>query len=742
MLTPIKKQSNITLRNAAQPVEQSESITTVTPTWSTSVSINDINSTDVGRLLASENEAKRNMSIQKWLDNIVKRHDIRMSMAKWWITSGNKNTDKLEDARSALADYARLAYIEEAKKDSSMDLWVIESMKDQDIIDRMTKDDPVAQQTYIDFINKWWFVSEVYKSMMWIDEEAQRKEELANAWWWENFWKSAVSEIPRQVAWLLDITGVTDYFNNKEKEKLDVYNQVSTDEYNRYKNWEISKDELKNNWTLWVYNDYENDVNNWDFVGSIEEYWKAMYDRWMNEFNQSAQEQILKDSLYEYDENGKWVWAGKFATQMAEFMVMPWSQLWWLWNTILWTAEILWLNTLSEWKLPTKWEAAATAWITAALELLLRIPWGVKFIRSLLSNTSPEVKNALSKTTVKTWKEYEKVIKSWLTATKNEATKMLDKAAQWIKWNLKWASWKLKKLRSWMEWDFKIKDYFDSINQRFKNFETEWGWGANSAPEIILDDAGNMTIYNEEALSNVADSNWKKLVDYIKWEWEAFRNQGRDDTIRNAEDFMRKLSDKIYELSSKEWWINSTDSAVKAVLEWTKDAYEKVYDAMWNIKWWQFKKARERYSKLKDYEEFFEKYIWNIRGKKSPLNDLEKTRWGEKSMWKWWDYLWEFMKLLKKDKVVKDDIGSQLLSLIYAYGIKDPKKVQELIETIYPSWPWVQEVWLTLLRRWLKNSEAETLLKDATPWKLDVWEWINKIVRPATQVWEERLLEY
>ena len=61
--------------------------------------------------------------------------------------------DKLEDARSSLADYARSAYLEEAKKDNSMDLGVLENMKDGDIIDWMTKDSPEAKQKFVNFVN-------------------------------------------------------------------------------------------------------------------------------------------------------------------------------------------------------------------------------------------------------------------------------------------------------------------------------------------------------------------------------------------------------------------------------------------------------------------------------------------------------------------------------------------------------------------------------------------------------------
>jgi len=60
-----------------------------------------------------------------------------------------------------------------------------------------------------------------------------------------------------------------------------------------------------------------------------------------------------------------------------------------------------------------------------------------------------------------------------------------------------------------------------------------------------------MEIYNEEALSNVVDDKGQKLVDYIKSEWEAFRNQGRTNDIKNAETFMKNLNDKIYKASTE-----------------------------------------------------------------------------------------------------------------------------------------------------------------------------------------------
>ena len=694
-------------------------------------------------IINSESVTTRNMKISDQIDKLRKKHDIRLNMAKWKVTSWNKNIDKLENARSSLADYARSQYIEEAKKDKSMDLSVLDRMKDQDIIDWMTKDDPDAQNEYVNFINNWWFVKDAYNKIMWIDEEALKQEEVENAWWLSNFGWALVSELPKQIWWAMDLLWVTDWFNEQDKERLDKYNQVSNDEYEKYKKWEITFDELKDKWVSWIYLDYEHDVDNWTFRGSLEDYAKAMYDKQIWETEKSIQQKMEEWLPRTYNPEWKWTWLGKFIPQMVEFAMMPWSKGSFLKNTLLWTAEILWLNTLSEWKLPSKWEAWTTALLTAAIESMLRIPWWIKLVRSMIWNTSPEIKNALWNTTRSQWKEYGDIVKKWFTATRNKATEYLNKAATWIKDKLKSAWEELQKFRKEMEWDFKFEDYFNSINEEFKKFETEWGWGKNAAPEIIIRPNWQMEIYNEEALSNVVDDKWQKLVDYIKSEWEAFRNQWRTNDIKNAETFMKNLNDKIYEASTK-GWIKSSDSSVKAILEWTKNAYEKIYQAMWE-KWEAFRNAREWFSKLKDYEEFFEKYIWKIKWwekGKTALADLEKTRWGEKSMWKGSDFLWEFLKLLKDDKIVEEDLQSQLTALLYSFWIKNPKQLQEMIETIYPSMPWLEEVWLNVVRRSMKNSEAETLLKDKVPWKIDIWESINNVVRPATQIWEERLLEY
>jgi hypothetical protein len=252
-----------------------------------------------------------------------------------------------------------------------------------------------------------------------------------------------------------------------------------------------------------------------------------------------------------------------------------------------------------------------------------------------------------------------------------------------------------------------------------------------------------MEIYNEDALSNVTDANWIKLLDYIKSEWNAFRNQGRADNIQNAERFMEDLNAKIFEAIEKKW-INRNDSAVKSLLNAVKNWYEKLYGRMWKA-WQDFKEARENFSNMDTYAKFFEKYIWKLKeGKKwtDALNELEKEMqlW-EKWFGKWWDYIGEFLKILKDNNIVKEDLSSQLISLIHAFWIKNPKQLKELIETVYPSIPWMREVWLELWRKWMKNAEAKSMLKDAPTQASDVRQAIFNAIRPASQIWEERLME-
>lgn len=710
----------------------------------TTMSQTSVTATPIWDIINSESVVTRNMKIEDQINKLRDKHDIRLNMARWKVTSWNKNSDKLENARSSLADYARSQYIEEAKNDKSMDLSILDNMQDQDIIDRMTKDDQNAQKEYINFVNNWGFVKDAYNKIMGIDEEAIKAQERKDAWWLANFWWALVSELPKQIWWAMDLLWVSDWFNQKDKERLEKYNQVSNEEYEKFKRGEVSFDELKDKWVSWIYLDYENDVNNWTFRGSLEDYAKAMYDKQIWETEKSIQQKMEEWLPRDYDPEWKWTWLGKFIPQMVEFAMLPWSQWNWLRNTLLWTAEVLWLNTLSEWKLPTKWEAWVTALLTAAIDWILRLPWWYRAIRSAVGRVEPEVKEALWNTTLKQWKDYSDVIKGWLTATKKKATEILGKAAKWIS-KKKGEAWEaLWEIRKNMEWDFKYQDFFDSINAEFKKFETEWWWGKNAAPEIKIDKAGNMEIYNEDALSNVTDANWIKLLDYVKSEWNAFRNQGRADNIQNTERFMEDLNAKIFEAIEKKW-INRNDSAVKSLLNAVKNWYEKLYGRMWEA-WQEFKKAREDFSNMDTYAKFFEKYIWKLKeGKKwtDALNELEKEMqlW-EKWFGKWWDYIWEFLKILKDNNIVEEDLSSQLISLIHAFWIKNPKQLQELIETVYPSIPWGREVWLELWRRWMKSAEAESMLKDAPIQASDVWGAISNAVRPATQVWEERLLEY
>ena len=705
---------------------------------------NATSSQNIWDIINSEAEAIRNISLKNQIDKLFNKHNVRLNMAWGTVSSWNKNTDKLESARSSLADYARSQYIEEAKKDKSMDLSILDDMKDQDIIDRMTKDDQNAQKEYINFINNWGFVKDTYNKMMWIDEEAIKEQKRKDAWWFANFWWALVSELPKQIWWAMDLLWVSDLFNQKDKERLEKYNQVSNEEYEKFKKWEVSFDELKKKWVSWIYLDYENDIDNWTFRGSLEDYAKAMYNKQIWKTEKSMQQKMEEWLPRDYDPEWKWTWLGKFVPQMVEFAMLPWSQWSRIRNTLLWTAEILWLNTLSEWKIPTKWEAWATALLTAAIDWILRIPWWYRAIRSIVGRVEPEVKEALWNTTLKQWKEYSDVIKGWLTATKKKATEILGKAAKWIN-KKKGEAWEaLWKIRKNMEWNFTYKDLFYELNRQFNKFVWEW-WGKWKTPQIKINPDNTLTIRNEDALSNVTDSEWIKLLDYIKTEWNAFMNQWRKWDIKDVERFMEDLNSKIFE-AIKNKKIKRKDSWVSAILDWIKSAYDKLYSRMWAVKWDAFRKARENFSNIDTYAEFFEKYIWKLKEWKKwvdAIKELEKEMelW-EKWFGKWWDYIGEFLKILKDNNIVEEDLSSQLISLIHAFWIKNPKQLQELIETVYPSIPWGREVWLELWRRWMKSAEAESKLKDAPIQASDIWAAISNVVRPATQVWEERILEY
>lgn len=701
------------------------------------------NASSIWDLINSERSLIRNNKIAEQINLLRDRHNARLNISKWKISSWNKNADKLENARSSLADYAKSQYIKEAEKDDSIDLSVLDKMKDQDIIDWMIKDDPNAKNEYINYINKWWFVKDVYNKIMGIDEELIKEQDRKDAWRLANFWWALVSELPKQIWWVMDITWVTDYLNKKDKEKLDKYKQVSNEEYDKFKKWEVSFDELKKKWVSWIYLDYEEDLKNWAFRGSLEDYANAMYNKQIWETDKSTQQKMEEWLPRDYDPEWKWTWLGKFVPQMVEFAMLPWSQWSWIRNTLLWTAEILWLNTLSEWKLPTKWEAATTALMTSVIDWMLRLPWWYKAIRSAVGRVEPEVKEALWNTTLKQWKEYSWVIKQWLSATKKKATEILWKAAKWINKKKEEAWDALWEIRKNMEWNFTYKDLFYELNRQFNKFVWEW-WGKGKTPQIKISKDWSMVIRNEDALSNVTDSEWIKLLDYIKTEWNAFMKQWRKWDIKDVERFMEDLNSKIFE-AIKNKKIKRSDSWVSALLDWIKSAYEKLYSKMWAVKWSEFKKARENFSNIDTYAEFFEKYIWKLKDWKKwvdAIKELEKEmELGEKWFGKWWDYIWEFLKILKDNNIVKEDLSSQLISLIHAFWIKNPKQLQELIDTVYPSIPWAREVWLEVWRKGMKSAEAKSMLKDAPMQSSDVRQSIFNLIRPASQVWEERLME-
>lgn len=702
---------------------------TATNTWTNKspVPATKTPNTSIKDVINSEADTTRNMRMEKAMNLLKNKHDIRLKMASWEVSSGDKNIDKLESARSTLADYARAMYLEEAKKDRSVDLSTIEKMKDQEIIDWMTKDDPEAEQAFIDFVNNWGFVKDVYDKIMRTEEAewAEREE----SWWLKNALWAAGWFIANQIAWASDLLWISDYYNNKEKERLEKYKQANTAEYEKYKNWQVSFDELKKKGISGLYNDYDEDVKNWLFRGSIEDYAKSFYDRWMERANQTAQEQAAVDWLDSTSYNPEWEWAEawKKAAEFAEFLALPSGKMWWLKNTLLGTAEIMWIDLLNKGKnntLQEAWEdTLSTALMTSALEWVFRVPWWLKWLKWVIWKTTPEVKQSLEKVTMNQWKAANKVADKWLSATKKQATKYIDTAAQWISKRLKGIGANLEKSREKLasigKDKFNYNDLFSSINDSFKTFEEKW-WGKNAAPEIKIDKANNMSIYNEDALSAVTDSEGTKVLDYIKNEWNAFRNQWRNENAQSVEKFMKDIKGKI-DKAVEEKKIDGKSEAVLKIKEWINSAYEKLYKVADDVEKWlwkEFKEQRKQFNRTKQYENFFDKYIGLIReGNRwdklmTQLKNLEKeTDWGARWLQKWEDTLGKFFNILKKDKVVDQDLWSQLVSLLYAYSLKNRGNTKELIETIYPSIPWIEELWLNILKRKVRQSEAKAAVK-------------------------------
>lgn len=714
------------LKNRFQQNTATNTWTNKSPVSATNTNTNTSNDT-IKDIINSEADTTRNMRMEKAMNLLKNKHDIRLKMASWEVSSGDKNIDKLESARSTLADYARAMYLEEAKKDRSVDLSTIEKMKDQEIVDWMMKDDPVAQQAFKDFVNKWGFVKDVYDKMMRTEETEQAERE--ESWWLKNALWAAGWFIANQIAWASDLLWISDYYNNKEKERLEKYKQANTAEYEKYKNWQVSFDELKKKGISGLYNDYDEDVKNWLFRGSIEDYAKSFYDSWMERANQTAQEQAAADWLDNTSYNPEWEWAEawKKAAEFAEFLALPSGKMWWLKNTLLGTAEIMWIDLLNKGKNNTLQEAGedtvSTALLTSALEWIFRVPWGFKWLKKTIWKTTPEVKQSLEKVTMDQWKAANKVADKWLSATKKQATQYIDTAAQWISKRLKGIGANLEKSREKLasigKDKFNYNDLFSSINDSFKTFEEKW-WGKNSAPEIKIDKAGNMSIYNEDALSSVTDSEGTKVLDYIKNEWNAFRNQWRNENAQSVEKFMKDIKGKI-DKAVEEKKIDGKSEAVLKIKEWINAAYEKLYKVADDVEKWlwkEFKEQRKQFNRTKQYENFFDKYIGLIRdGNRwdklmTQLKNLEKeTDWGARWLQKWEDTLGKFFNILKKDKVVDQDLWSQLVSLLYAYSLKNRGNTKELIETIYPSIPWIEELWLNILKRKVRQSEAKAAVK-------------------------------
>lgn len=544
-----------------------------------------------------------------------------------------------------------------------------------------------------------------------------------------------------------------------------------------------------------LYMDYTTAVNKDWYTWTVEQYAQDRYNKALQYTSKSAQDQYLQWvewSPLEYDPEGKWTWLGWFLAEIWEYWVLDQATAW-LAKKIFWGTKILewekalenmskwgrrWtkaLNTLTDavdiWSKLTlmqsldSWDASNlwTKFIVNSvigklwnefLWLIFNKSWLWKKITNWITSPWGDIERALAKISKWEFDEFLKYWEEWLDKVMakigDEVGLVGDNLARWLEriWKALWE----RRQALIGKTDYNLWKAIRKINQFLDDWTlvSEWAFSEWLVPKIKWDSkTWRFDISNREALWNAGNKNElsvaEKFIDtlntfvskYVKsswewwsivWKWDIFQT----DALLNALERTSWEAAGAWKISWTDRWINKVYKSVKAIRD---DMYWKLSQAERTA----LEEANDEFATLAWWADMFEKYIapikpkWKTEAYKREQGQLQAKWWAEAQK-EWWLVRSLFKQLKEKAKVTDwKDVDARIIAMLYAYWLKNPDVTSKIIKEIYPSFPWIIEMFMWLSRRKLLQSTAPNYLKDAS---MSVW---NKIWESLNKWWSEAI---
>ena len=531
-------------------------------------------------------------------------------------------------------------------------------------------------------------------------------------------------------------------------------------------------------WLYWIADFFWADTSEWSVWDKMK---KAEWYTWEEAGKQASSEDMWKQWLLTEEQQafdtGRWLW--QLTTEIA--LTAPIEA--WLWSAISATslpkkvkwflqaanlaagwAAFQWIddlttNELSKWSQYIK-SALLNAWTGWLFNLIWKVfkLWKSAWYKLYWPKWQDET--ALFTQTPEKWAEKTKVNKAWAedgNAAKTPYTEIandLEKTAEkTLWWRLEeWAKlWNIRafdlKFKKWWRYDTKkaLKtDINDALMQlsnkkRFGNL----AWDKELIPQFSFTknwlEVSNPDVLNKIYREETTKDWWTKLVklwDEVKnvyaqtyWWWAKVN-------AATTEEFLRWL-DRVF---SKKWWVWWPNNLTALMKEWIDNAIKKFENSLTEQSLSALNKARKSAENAIWIDENLNKVLWVLRN-----TDMVWKVWAaEKALW-WKAQMQQLFKEINEKYWI--DMNNEILAWAYNMSLYDKWKAKALIETFYPSVPWMYEAVLRVFSKSQRIKQAEKAvkqwkdkiekLKKSPSWPWLVWWNAWRIISTQTNIlWE------
>lgn len=706
---------------------------------------------------------------QKTKDYFEKRQKINNDITTWKITSWSPAQDTLMVRKNNLV---QLFAADALEKGANPDKVVALTKKPDEVLKRLTSLGNEQANAINNYLMKGWYADRVFdyaigntKSPYEEREKEEDKNLIQKGMDWVkgtalgNFAASALS-VPVQSAANLEWLLWWDYADKKElKAYSDFLWTISTEEYNKYKNesW------LKKLWgkatNTWLHDDTEaSDYKEWDktffnswtqsradfykwyeeakekgFDGSVEDYANFMRDMatetitWISD----ATKNFLENEVY--DPNKVSAKLGKVGWEIGEMAFLPAFKLKWL--------DKAWkVGKIAKWAVNLAAEWAEIQWFedlynkqlsdagkyTTAMKWNVWLGWILKWLWGWVSWLPTKEAETIANKTTKEWNAMSKITDNWNKRQNQEITPyteitdLLKKGKEAVSKDRVKAWWELESTRKFdLEyWDapYTAKDAVEKdLTEAFtwlKDPKKMWGevrWPNAQLPEFSVSKSWRtLNIKNPETLNRIVKTDWDKTIklwDEIKNIWsEMFNKNDMQINATTTDLFIRKvknvLKDEWWKWVSWEWMktvrqvFKNWDTKFKESL--SPESATKLSETSSASKWWI------------ELDNAFDEIIWRLNWTKWLSSDVNPNSFSK------WQVEKLFTDIYNATKW-KIDLNNEVWAWVLNVSLRDPKKAQQLLETIYPSQPWATEFIIKSFMNKAKRAWAKTYTKDYKP---------------------------